>query len=75
METKKCICCGRELPVSAFRRAFKSADGFANTCRECKSGGADNNAPLSKFQPRELIEELRKRGYTGELKYIQIIKV
>ena len=31
--------------------------------------------PLSKFQPRELIAELRRRGYEGELKYTYVIKV
>lgn len=43
--------------------------------KNANQGGAEYIDPLSKFQPRELIEELPKRGYTGELKYIQIIKV
>ena len=28
-----------------------------------------------RFTPRELIAELRSRGYVGELKYTQVIKV
>lgn len=33
------------------------------------------NPELAKFQPRELIAELRARGYTGTLNYIQKITV
>ncbi|MBA7489027.1 MAG: hypothetical protein HG422_08395 [Prevotella sp.] len=30
---------------------------------------------LARFTPRQLIAELRTRGYSGELKYTQIIKL
>lgn len=33
------------------------------------------NPDLAKFTPRQLIEELRGRGYSGELKYTQTIKI
>jgi hypothetical protein len=33
------------------------------------------NPELAKFQPRELIAELRARGYSGELSIRQIITV
>jgi hypothetical protein len=33
------------------------------------------NPDLAKFQPRELIAELRARGYSGELSYKQVIIV
>ena len=33
------------------------------------------NPDLAKFTPRQLMEELRGRGYSGELKYTQIIKI
>ena len=32
-------------------------------------GGGNVDGPLSAFKPRELIEELRRRGYKGELTY------
>lgn len=35
----------------------------------------DENNPLSAYHPRELIAELRRRGYVGELKFTQTIKV
>lgn len=33
------------------------------------------NPELAKFQPKDLIAELRARGYSGELKYTQTIKI
>lgn len=33
------------------------------------------NPDLAKFSPRQLIDELKARGYSGELKYIQTIKL
>lgn len=37
--------------------------------------GGGEDRPLSKFTPRQLIEELRKRGYKGTLKYEYEIKL
>ena len=34
-----------------------------------------SNPELAKFSPRELIAELKARGYTGELKYTQTISL
>lgn len=34
-----------------------------------------SDAELARFTPRQLIAELRTRGYSGELKYTQIIKL
>lgn len=80
METKKCIECGRELPISEFRKNYLSADGHTSVCNGCMSakrkakksartaeGGG--NPALAEFKPRELIEELRNRGYKGTLEY------
>lgn len=33
-----------------------------------------NQSPLSKFKPRELIQELSDRGYHGECEYVYKIK-
>ena len=83
METKVCKVCGRELPLSDFQKRYLSVDGYANTCKGCvgrnisegrknkfsslsrKKGG---NPDLAGFTPRELIEELKARGYKGTLK-------
>lgn len=36
---------------------------------------AQNANPLSGFTPRELIAELRRRGYRGELRFENVIKL
>ena len=83
-ETKKCKCCGRELPLSEFNR---SGGGVLNTCKECvaikKKEGREKkrqerdfeqeiaNAKkmrLSDFTPRDLMEELANRGIEGDMK-------
>lgn len=80
METKVCSKCKRELPVSEFYKCTSKADGLQNMCKECKKqvnrdgyvskcsiGGG--NPMLKEFTPRQLIEELKLRGYKGKLYY------
>ena len=49
------------------------------TVRKLRCGGNLNKnytiPELAKFSPRELIAELKARGYTGELKYTQTISL
>lgn len=54
--------------------------GIKSICKacvseECKARRMEKSkekadTPLSKFTPRELIEELRRRGYKGKLQYV-----
>lgn len=86
-ETKKCRKCGRELPLSEFHRNAAHADGLQSHCKECgkeylrdrgrraKMSKVYSNPELAKFTPRELMQELKSRGYTGELKYVQVINL
>lgn len=83
-ETKKCKCCGRELPLSEFSR---NGVGVLNTCKECvKKKKIEGRAAkkkernfeqeianakkmrLSDFTPRDLMEELANRGIEGDMK-------
>lgn len=91
METKRCAGCGKELPVSEFGRNKRNTDGLQSYCRQCtndkqrqsyqsrktnkKMNKVYSNPDLAKFTPRQLIEELRGRGYQGTLQVIQKVVV
>ena len=82
--TKVCPKCGRELPTSEFNKASRSKDGLQCWCRACQHEAQksvprikdvrDGN-PLSAYTPRQLMAELKRRGYDGELFYVQKIKL
>ena len=84
METKKCKCCGRELPIEEFVR---NAWGATNVCKECNTKNRSNgqkkrkalqqqavdavnarNLRLEDFTPREL----KRRGYEFTMKYTEV---
>lgn len=76
METKICKKCGKELPVDKFYKNKSQKDGFGYYCKDCVNAYKSSkkaNADLAKFKPRELIEELKARGYKGTLTYEQVI--
>ena len=68
-------------PKMDCRHIVKSAVMFMpETVRKLREGGGSlkkiySNPELAKFSPRELIAELKARGYTGELKYTQTISL
>lgn len=78
------------MPVSLFGKSASRKDGLQTWCKSCineyarsktKASSGDKlkkiytNPDLAKFSPRQLIDELKARGYSGELKYIQTIKL
>lgn len=85
METKICRLCGEEKPISDFPKHNQYLDGYDTRCKCCfnayqntlrhklKKRGGDSN--LANFTPRELIEELRARGYKGTLEFTKTIKL
>ena len=80
METRFCKVCGQELPLSEFKKTAFAPNGIS-TCNKCCARKAQEkrennklenrvgggNSELARFTPRELIEELRARGYKGKL--------
>lgn len=85
METKVCKVCGKELPLSEFRRSPFTTNHIA-TCNKCvsekikktklfKETTGSTNSELAKFTPRELIEELKSRGYKGKLYVTRTIEL
>lgn len=86
IKTKVCTCCGEEKPVTEFYRLKAGDEGRQSQCKKCigekrkkrvnKTLGTPGlNPELEKFTPRQLIEELKARGYKGELRYENIIKL
>lgn len=71
VSTKVCTVCGQERPITDFVRHGRSKDGYVGICKVCKAQSKGCNYKLKDFTPRELIEELKARGYTGKLVYIQ----
>lgn len=86
-KTKVCSKCGRELPTSEFYTSKRSKDGLQNYCKECqqtynKSRVSTTNKAkeiiqlgLSAYTPRALMEELKNRGYTGKLRYVEVREI
>ena len=71
-EKKKCNCCGKELPLTSFHRQSK---GYRKICISCERNKTGVSERFKDFTSRELIEELRSRGYKGTLKYIKIEEI
>lgn len=82
--TKHCTRCGRDLPLDEFYKRSDSKDGLQRFCKSCmnkanmenrerKKEPTDN--PLASFKPRQLMEELARRGYKGKLTFTQIIDI
>ena len=72
--TKKCECCGQELPLSHFQKYASGYRKICNACRRRESGATDK---FKDFTSRELIDELKARGYEGQLtkKVVETIKL
>ena len=73
-ETKVCKCCGKELPISHFQ---KYAGGYRKVCNDCRRRESGATEKFKDFTSRELIKELKARGYEGQLtkKIVETVKL
>lgn len=69
---RKCTQCGAVLPVSYFSSFGKR---IKKICKSCEGLDVPCDDRLKDFESRELILELRARGYKGELTKIITKKV
>ena len=63
-ETKRCSQCGAILPVSYFSSYGKRTKTM---CKACEGLDIPCDERFKEFESRELILELRARGYKGKL--------
>lgn len=89
--TKVCKICNEEKDINLFTYNNHSKDMRTNICIDCSKKNKNKNRvsiisnrdeTLSKYKPRELIdslknivEELRNRGYIVEISYSYKIKL
>lgn len=91
METKICKCCGKELPIEDFYKNGFGVTSVCKEChtKRAKEGKEERkrlkqqavdainarNLRLSDFTPRELMEELKRRGYDGKITYTRVEEI
>lgn len=91
MELRKCTCCGRELPLDQFIKKTYGLSKTCRECHgkkiaEAKQKKRDmenaeqrvlnaRNLRLKDFTPREMMEELARRGYAGKLTFTQVHEI
>ena len=68
-EKKKCKCCGKELPLTMFN---KKGVGYRSICISCERGESGASEKFKQFTSRELMEELRSRGFKGTFKRMKV---
>ena len=72
-ELRKCRVCGKILPISKFDRFGKR--GYHTTCKACEGKEYGTDERFKDITSRELILELRARGYKGKLQKVTVDEV
>lgn len=72
-ETRKCRICGKLLPISKFDRFGKR--GYHTACKACEGKDYGTDEKFKDISSRDLILELRARGYKGKLQKITVVDV
>lgn len=72
-ETRKCRICGKVLPVSKFEKFGKR--GYHTACKACEGKDYGTDERFKDVESRDLILELRARGYKGKLQKVTVDEV
>lgn len=70
-----CKECQAEVNKESNKRRNRAAKVAKAEAEALYSKGLDPNRPLAKFTPRELMEELKARGYSGTLTFTKYISL
>ena len=86
--TKVCKCCGKELPIESFYKNGWGVTSVCKDChvklvaegkdkkKKLKQQAVDainaRNLRIQDFTPRELMEELKRRGYEFTITYTEV---
>ena len=70
MEERTCNCCGRKLPISEFK-AYRGGK-YARVCNTCAIKNSGASEKFAQFTTRELLDELKVRGWRGQLRCTRI---
>lgn len=71
-QKRYCRKCKQWLPISHFE---KYGRGIRHVCKACQHNIKNPSEKFIDFTSRELIEELRRRGYKGKLTYVEVTEV
>ena len=71
-QRKTCKCCGKELPITMFN---KRGTGHRNICIVCERSDSSASEKFKQFTSRELMEELRIRGFKGTFKRMTVEEI
>ena len=85
IKTKVCSRCSMELPLTEFPKNAQCRDGHSGVCKKCKREQIrdyrrnlaekarlyDEREGLKAYTPRELMLELKRRGYEGVLTFTE----
>ena len=79
-EYRKCRSCGRILPIENFYLNERCRGGHEPRCKECKAKRkaytkSSADISLSAISYEILVEELRRRGFKGEIRQSKIVTI
>ena len=90
-ETRICKVCGRELSINEFAKNGMGITHVCKECvtnrkrskreetkllkQQVQDAANARSLRLKDFTPRELMQELKNRGFDGKLKYVRVEEV
>lgn len=69
-QMRKCRCCGKLLPASHFKHY--AGGKMATICNNCKREKSGASEKFADFTTRELMDELKARGWQGKLRHVRV---